>query len=144
MAGFLFEFGDPQTGCRVVIEDDGRVAYAYLLDASREIISDVWLYNRSAAPEEPDWDRRPSTAFLNPLDYVRTDLTFELPDDEAEFAIGWHLQNSADPKVNVQLRNQLWATMAPGAKPGCCRLAKMDGPLARLLPLGPLPTPQTP
>src|SRR5437879_1011930 len=34
----------------VLIEDNGRVGYAYLFDADGQICGDVWLYNRCSAP----------------------------------------------------------------------------------------------
>ncbi|ABQ33968.1 MAG: hypothetical protein EKK32_21005 [Bradyrhizobiaceae bacterium] len=33
----------------IVVEDNGRVAYAYWLDAEGAIRGDVWLYNRCLA-----------------------------------------------------------------------------------------------
>ena len=35
----------PATDCRLIIDDDGRVACAYLLDPEGVIVGDVWLYN---------------------------------------------------------------------------------------------------
>jgi hypothetical protein len=134
MAGFLSEFADARTGCSIVIEDDGRVAYAYMLDSEAGIVADIWLYNRWAAPEEPEWDHRPTTPILNPKEYVRTDLEFELPDSGAEFTVDWQLQGPSDPKAIIYLRNEKWAMLTPGSKPGCCCLASKDGPLARILP----------
>jgi hypothetical protein len=134
MVDFLFELEDSQTGCSVVIDDDGRVAYAYLRDLDQEIIGDVWLYNRAATPAKPEWDYRPVEPFLNPLDFVRTDIEIALPDGATDFSIGWNLGTQSDPNVIIYLRHQVWAILAPGAKPGFCRLAKTDGPLARVLP----------
>jgi hypothetical protein len=134
MVDFLFEFEDPQTGCSVVIDDDGRVAYAYLRDPDQEIIGDVWLYNRAATPAKPDWDHRTVEPFLNPFDFVRTDIEIALPDGATDFSIGWNLDNPSDPNVIIYLRDQVWAILAPGATPGFCKLAALDGPLARVLP----------
>lgn len=35
----------------LIIEDNGRVAYAYLLK-NEKIIGDVWLYNRCVSPKK--------------------------------------------------------------------------------------------
>ena len=43
--GAMIEIADSQTGYAVVIDDDGRAAYAYLRDPQRRIVGDVWLYN---------------------------------------------------------------------------------------------------
>ena len=50
----LLQFRSPDPRYSVVIEDDGRVAYAYLLHDD-EIVGDVWLYNHGPAPAEPEW-----------------------------------------------------------------------------------------
>lgn len=110
------------------------MAYAYLRDPDQEIIGDVWLYNRAATPATPEWDHRPAEPFLNPLDFVRTDIEIALPDGTTDFSIGWNLGNPSDPNVIIYLRDQVWAILAPGETPGFCKLAAMDGPLARVLP----------
>jgi hypothetical protein len=53
--GFVRQFqrGDWE----VIVEDDDRVAYAYLVREGR-ILADVWLYNRMPAPwrlSTTDW-----------------------------------------------------------------------------------------
>lgn len=48
--GFVRRFA--HGGWTVVVEDDDRVAYAYLLHEGR-IVGDVWLYNRSVRCEAP-------------------------------------------------------------------------------------------
>ena len=40
----VLRYDEPDGGRSVVLEDDGRVAYAYLLEKDT-IVSDVWLYN---------------------------------------------------------------------------------------------------
>ena len=82
----LIERDNGATGYSAVFEDDGKVAYAYLLDDGR-IVADVWLYNRAAGQ-----------------------IT-----------------------LHVLIRGQLHATLAPGTKPGWCKLAAKDGPLASVL-----------
>src|SRR5262245_9183180 len=53
--GFLiaFEFDDDDRP--LIVEDDGRVCYAYVRGPWGNIVSDVWLYNRFAAPREHEW-----------------------------------------------------------------------------------------
>lgn len=134
MVDILVQFDDEQTGCSVTIDDDGRVAYAYLRASDGAIIADVWLYNRCPTPERPAWDRRPTEPFANPKDFVRTDISFALPETEADFTVGWQLEDPSDPKVLIYVREELWGIVAPGTKPGFSRLAKIDGPLAKVLP----------
>jgi hypothetical protein len=63
LMGFVRQFqrGDWQ----VIVEDDDRVAYAYLVRDGR-IVTDVWLYNRMPAPQRPPWhEPGPVMPFLN-------------------------------------------------------------------------------
>ncbi|WP_374951629.1 hypothetical protein [Mucilaginibacter sp.] len=48
----------------VKIEDDGRVAYAYLMQGNDEV-ADVWLYNLAAAPVASFWNEA-DKPFVNP------------------------------------------------------------------------------
>src|ERR1044072_4991065 len=76
-----------------VFEDDGKEAYAYLLDAG-SIVADVWLYNRIPAPERPEWPDRSKMPFANPLGFAASDpsppvtneqdVVFEWPRDPAQ------------------------------------------------------------
>ena len=43
--GFLRKFVSEDGEFALMIEDDGKVGYAYLLDADGHICGDVWLYN---------------------------------------------------------------------------------------------------
>jgi hypothetical protein len=53
--GPWFGIDEPGGDRQVVLEDDGRVAYAYLLERDA-IVADVWLYNIGEDPV--DWQRR--------------------------------------------------------------------------------------
>jgi Transposase IS116/IS110/IS902 family len=53
--GFLiaFEFDDDDRP--LIVEDDGRVCCAYVRGPWGNVVCDVWLYNRIAAPREHEW-----------------------------------------------------------------------------------------
>ena len=54
----------------VIIEDDDRVGYAYLVRDSR-IVADVWLYNHMPAPQRPPWlEPRGEMPFLNSAQHL--------------------------------------------------------------------------
>jgi len=112
----------------VVVEDDGRVAFAYLLEG-REIVGDIWLYNRAEAPETPEWGSRGAAPYLNPKAFVSSD-EFQLPHGEADFDFEW-FEAEGEPHVHILVRDGAHAAMKPGSKPGWCILAARDGPLAR-------------
>ncbi len=72
-----FEHGD----WAVVVEDDDRVVYAYLL-RHNQIVGDVWLYNRVHAPHRSPWGQTdPMMPFLNPVEYVNSK---EIPGEAPE------------------------------------------------------------
>jgi hypothetical protein len=115
----------------VVVEDDGRVAYAYLLQEAA-IIGDVWLYNCGIAPTEPEWWDRSKAPFVNPQGFaIECDVT---PIAAAEeLRISWIDKGDALDRAELYLRDELLAVLAPGAKPGWCRNALKEGPLAKTL-----------
>jgi hypothetical protein len=117
----------------VVFEDDGTVAYGYIL-LDEHIVGDVWLYNHGDSPRERHWDigvRRPP--FANPAEFLTTERFIPVSkSDEVSFV--WLYEQSGIPTaVEIWIRNVRHARLSPGSKPGCCRLATNDGPLARRL-----------
>jgi hypothetical protein len=42
------------TDYEVIVEDDGRVAYAYLFQGEK-MLAAAWLYNRCITPDAPEW-----------------------------------------------------------------------------------------
>ncbi len=63
MAEVLIRFDEPGGTRSVLLEDDGSVAYAYLLEGDM-ITGDVWLYNVGEAPETVNWRDRCPFAIL--------------------------------------------------------------------------------
>jgi hypothetical protein len=64
----LHQYEISGSGLLVVLEDDGRVAYAYLKDHGA-IVADVWLYNVAEAPDQNHWRDKSNLPFLNPGKY---------------------------------------------------------------------------
>lgn len=124
-------FGHPQdTRYQVVVEDNGRVGYAYLVDAaSKRPLGDVWLYNRDPAGETPEWklpDARSRMPFLNPKELCALQGP---PADDVAPAVRW----GADERgvvAEVRLGKEIVAHVWAGAKPGKCSNALKAGPVA--------------
>lgn len=115
----------------VLVEDDGRVAYAYLMHRDA-IIGDVWLYNCGTAPTEPEWRDRSKAPFANPRGFVvETDVTRIAATED--LTVSWINQGDDVSRAELCLRNELLAILVPGTKPGWCRNALKDGPLAKVL-----------
>ena len=64
------------------IEDDGRVAYAYLREGE-DVIGDVWLYNVNEAPQTSFWLPE-DMPFLNPKEYLSKDANIKPIQQESE------------------------------------------------------------
>lgn len=121
-------------GDEVVIEDDGRVCYAYLY-VNETIVSDVWLYNGAIAPDIPEWyfpDAKDIMPFRNPKAYI-SEIPFPPIESEHEIRIVFgELGDKLEAAIHI--RGQFHALLREGDKPGYCSLALEDGPLAKHLP----------
>lgn len=127
----LIEDDNGPTGYSGLFEDDGKVAYAYLLDDGR-IVADVWLYNRAATPDSPEWRDRSKAPFLNPRGFT-SEVPFVPPADESEVEFTWSSDAEGRTTVRVLIRGECHALLVPDSKPGWCKLAAKDGPLASVL-----------
>lgn len=127
----FFSFSHP-SGVKVIFEDDGRCAYAYLLDEAGKIVGDVWIYNADLTPDEREWEGDDSDApYRNPTEYVRNH-PFPRVKDEADIAVsfGSELAGTHELVANVYIRDRLAAVVKPNARPGWAANACADGPLA--------------
>ncbi len=118
---------------RCVVEDDGRVAYAYLVRENR-MIGDVWLYNQAESPIEPEWRDRIKMPFLNPVSYVNLEAMAPPLKSRDDLAVAWEVgKEGIVTQVSVYLHGRLYGILEPMAKPGWCVAALKDGPLAKCL-----------
>src|SRR3954471_17477542 len=107
----LIKRTDELSGHSAVFEDDGRVAYAYLLDGD-EIVADVWLYNRAATPEQPEWRDRSRAPFLNPRGFA-SGGQFAPVADESEVAFSWSRGAAGQTALRVLIRGDYHAMLVP-------------------------------
>lgn len=131
-AGYAVELQDSDSRYAVIVEDDGKVAYSYLLDGG-DIVSDVWLYNVAPPPESPEWDDPDNAPFANPREYCVVEAPPEVRDPESDITIEWLRADGATTGAVVMIKGTTMARVEPGSKPGWSRLASKDGPLARVL-----------
>jgi hypothetical protein len=131
-AEFTYEFFCGDNERSVIIDDDGRVAYAYLVGAKKEIYGDVWLYNRGPAPIAPEWHDRDAGPYANPADYVDQTIVFPLPRSPADISVEWEVRDG-HYIAYVFFYQKLVAILADDFKPGWALLAKNDGPLAKVM-----------
>lgn len=134
MATDIFaDFVNPASGHRVVFEDNGRVAYGYLLDPDEKIIGDVWLYNRCETPREPEWDAPDLLPFANPAEYSKDHSGFRPVEDPSEVTVAWTPLDGGRMRAAISVRGSVFGILEDGCKPGCARMAAKDGPLAKVL-----------
>ncbi|WP_146186662.1 hypothetical protein [Pedobacter sp. HMWF019] len=115
----------------VIIEDDGKVAYAYLLKENN-VIGDVWLYNQAQTPLIANWTDKKELPFLNSKEFIKQQI--EPINDSYEIDLEWSVSNDlAVDKVLIYIRKELIAKLTPGSMPGWSAVVVKDGPLARVL-----------
>ncbi|MGJ1242747.1 hypothetical protein [Sphingobacterium siyangense] len=112
----------------VLIEDDDKVCYAYLLNEEKEerIVGDIWLYNRVPAPMEPEWHKKENLPFLNPAEFVEENL--EPFEANSPVEVTWDFGEETVAKIF--LASRLIAKLTVGSCPGWSSLVTKDGPLA--------------
>lgn len=122
----VMRFDELGTSRAVVLEDDGRVAYAYLLEGN-SLVSDVWLYNVDAAPESADWNIQSAMPFLNPAPFCKQEA---IPRLSLQSIVNCDWE---DIGVVITIDGIVIARLERGAKPGWSHLARKSGPLAHPL-----------
>lgn len=115
----------------VLIEDNGRVAYAYLLEYG-DVVGDVWLYNQEPAPADTNWANQ-QTPYLNPAEYLLPEAGLKPIKSESEIRCEWtESLSDSTIEVGIWLRDQFIAQIETGSKPGWSVLVVKDGPLAQV------------
>lgn len=134
--GFLSETCEQNNAFSAVFEDNGRVAYAYLI-FNDEIVSDVWLYNHGDTPAEPEWNDASKAPFKNPREFVlETTIPPVTKASDIEFESKFDRRGDVSALV-IFLHGTKCAILKPGVKPGWSALASRDGPLAKPLSVWP-------
>lgn len=115
----------------IVIEDDNRVAYLYLLKGE-ELVGDVWLYNRQEPTDIPEWDEKKAPPFLNPIRYCKLSKVSEkFRLKESDILVHW----GKNDRIYAQVRigETIVILIEEGSQPGWSNQVKANGPLARIL-----------
>lgn len=126
-----FDFSDPISKYTLTIEDNGSVAYAYLLDGD-EIVSDVWLYNHGLPSDRADWNNPKGGPFKNVFPYIAHGI-FKPLTDATEMRVEWLHEGDSCIGVKLFVRGELFAFLKPGERPGQSKLIEKDGPLGKVL-----------
>lgn len=117
---FALQWVDPE-GRKVIIEDDGRTGYAYLVLPCDLIRSHVWLYNRENVVTASD-----QTAPINSEDSIGTkDFPDPIPDD---FDIAFSLTTR---QAAIYVKGELLAILSEYSPVGLSRLSLRPNNVAR-------------
>ena len=127
----LLNIYNENLGATVIIEDDDKVCYAYLV-VDESISSDVWLYNVCDAPSEPEWIEGGEMPFANSVAYISSERMNPIT-TPSDVALDWISKTDSCLEVRVKVRGVVHALLRSGAKPGWCRLAVKSSPIARPL-----------
>jgi hypothetical protein len=114
MTSRIVKFHHPSNGWALVVEDNGRVAYAYLRDDTSRTVGDVWLYNTVETPDLPEWKDRKLLPFRNPRGYAENWLP-PAPLSDADVRVVWGTSKVGSPSAAVYLWGELFAFLEPGA-----------------------------
>lgn len=106
----------------VVVEDDGRVAYAYLL-RDKEFVTHAWLFN--SAPESQMAERDAFAPPYNPESNIKEDMPgMASIQDSSEVSIQWSLESPVT--ASVFIRDIKYAILVEGVKPSYSIFIKED------------------
>ena len=123
----VYRFDAPDVDRFVVLEDDGRTAYAYLL-VKGVVVSSVWLYNVVDAPIVVDWSLDAKLSLLNPRAYCNLTESVRIG-STSHIECAWFASG-----VEISIDGRRWACLKQGSAPGWSRGAAVAGPLAKPLP----------
>ena len=127
-------FSFEELGYEVAIHDNGRVAYAHLVDYNDDeaIVSYAWLYNRCEAPEVPEWvSREENPPYAMPADFIENKIGFKLPTQGSLLGVSSVTADGLPPYFAIYLEKELLGLLDPKTHPGWARLVNRDSPIAR-------------
>jgi hypothetical protein len=127
----IVNFPSPCGRYTVAFEDDGKVAYAYVKRGG-DIVGDVWLYNRIATPEVPEWKDRTKIPFANCKGFMREEGRISRTVSAADVNVDWELENDS-PVAYVYIFDDLFGVVGVGDRPGYARFAIKDSRLGRVM-----------
>jgi hypothetical protein len=121
-------FSEENSIYSIIVEDDGLVAYCYLIYKD-EIIGDVWFYNQADPPLIADWSNKDGMPYLNPQEFV--ELKIEPIRSTDDLDVHWHYYDDQLNRVEIFLRKQLAVVLKPNSKPGWSTFVNKDNPIAK-------------
>ncbi len=132
----MVDFKSPCGQYVLVFEDDGKVAYGYLKDLrirqGDPIVGEVWLYNRSQTPAEPEWTDRTKIPFANSSEYISDGGRLGKLVHPDDIRVTWE-DDEHGPIAYVYIYDDLFGVVGVGDRPGYARHATKSNRLARVM-----------
>ena len=129
----MLDFQSPCNDYILTFDQDDKVAYAYLKKRSDSaIVGKVWLYNRCATPQVPEWVDRDNIPFANCKGYMSENGRISLPVGTDDVRVDWENENGF-PVAYIYIFQDLYGVVGVGDHPGYARWATKDTPLARVM-----------
>ena len=126
------EFQDPRTGFWVVLVDNSRTVYAYLLDTDQNVCGDVWICNLSEVSPIPEWQvEGMAPPFANITEFGDVFARFDIKSKDV--CVKWDSDTTKHVRALLLLGERIIAQVRDGSSPGHCVNAQRDGPLALVL-----------
>ncbi|PHR97590.1 MAG: hypothetical protein COA78_27405 [Blastopirellula sp.] len=127
----LLDFISPNEDFVLTIEDNGKVAYAYL-KKDEQIVGDVWLYNRCKAPPVSEWKDRGNLPFANCEGYIDESGQVTGPLSVEDLDVNWE-EDDGLMYAYIYIKEDLFAVVGETMKPGFARFAIKDSRIARVM-----------
>ena len=122
-------FAHQENKYSLIIEDNGKVAYAYLLE-NGDIISEVWLYNNGESLYD-NWDSISEDDLpIQNLPIFIEHFTLPIKED-SDVNLKWIVEDSF-VRVFVFIRQELIAILSSNEEIGSSTSISVDTPIARL------------
>lgn len=115
-------------GYSLIIDDNGSVAYAYLL-YDEDILSEVWLYNREPSPYKNWKDIKQEDL---PPQNIEKYVTESIIPISFEYSIedNWDIDSEGMVQVNISINEKLVAILNERHKIGSSTMVTEDTPIA--------------
>lgn len=129
----MIDFTSPCGSYKLTFDDNGKVAYAYLKEiSSREIVGEVWLYNRCETQSDSEFQDKSNIPFANPKNYISEQGRLQKSITLKDVLVDWEYEERT-PVAYIYVEEDLYGVVGVGDKPGYARHALKNNRLARIL-----------
>lgn len=111
---FEIEFFHEESQIGLIVEDNGKVAYAYMCDAAGKGLGMVWLWNHGVPPD--DFEGVRGEPVRNPKHYL-IGWGDPVPESGDDIKVSFRMKDGV-PDCAIYVRDRLLASVSQGSFPG--------------------------